>query len=66
MKKLTKLFLLVAAPLVVLSACATTPKCDNDACYNRQISSVNKATEADDQDQSAKAEYFHNEGFHRD
>lgn len=44
MSKVRRKALWIAAPIlmagVLLKACASTPACNNDACYDRQISST--------------------------
>ncbi len=70
--KYLKLGLMIVAPVAVLcvfAGCASTPKCDNDACYNRQISSINNneaTVDTNNEDPSDKPVYFRAEGAHRD
>lgn len=44
MKNVAKYFVTVVMPVigfsVLTSACSSTPVCNNDACYDRKISSV--------------------------
>jgi len=69
MKKLYKVFLVVLAPVLLTGSfvgCATTPKCDNDACYNRQISSVDQDDQEQNTDHEAHDTFFHEKGFERE
>lgn len=48
MKKMKFLMMLpVAAVSAVLAACATTSHCNNDACYDRNVSSVDPYKKGD-------------------
>lgn len=44
MKKVLKIVVTVVLPLagltVLFGSCASTPSCNNDACYNRNLASV--------------------------
>jgi hypothetical protein len=48
MKKMKFLMMLpVAAVTAILAACATTSHCNNDACYDRNVSSVDPYKKGD-------------------